>query len=44
MHVDCSRLLRLAIQTPARQIAINAGADGSVVVGKTQGGKVFTRL
>ena len=26
--------MRKAIQTPARQIAINAGADGSVVVGK----------
>ncbi|MGA8003080.1 MAG: TCP-1/cpn60 chaperonin family protein, partial [Pseudolabrys sp.] len=27
-------IVRKAIQTPARQIAINAGADGSVVVGK----------
>ncbi|MGC1915186.1 MAG: chaperonin GroEL, partial [Pseudolabrys sp.] len=27
-------LVRKAIQAPARQIAINAGADGSVVVGK----------
>ena len=27
-------IIRKAIQTPARQIAINAGADGSVVVGK----------
>jgi len=26
--------VRKAIQLPARQIAINAGADGSVVVGK----------
>ena len=26
--------MRKAIQSPARQIAINAGADGSVVVGK----------
>jgi chaperonin GroEL len=26
--------VRKAIQMPARQIAINAGADGSVVVGK----------
>src|SRR5262249_13728947 len=25
---------RKALQTPARQIAINAGADGSIVVGK----------
>src|SRR5574342_312240 len=28
-------IVRKAIQTPARQIAINAGADGSVVVAKT---------
>jgi chaperonin GroEL len=27
-------IVRKALQTPARQIAINAGADGSVVVGK----------
>src|SRR4249920_1349119 len=27
-------IVRKAIQTPARQIATNAGADGSVVVGK----------
>jgi len=27
-------IVRKAIQTPARQIAINAGADGSIVVGK----------
>jgi chaperonin GroEL len=27
-------IVRKAIQTPARQIAINAGEDGSVVVGK----------
>ena len=27
-------IVRKAIQSPARQIAINAGADGSVVVGK----------
>ena len=27
-------IVRKAIQMPARQIAINAGADGSVVVGK----------
>jgi hypothetical protein len=27
-------IVRRAIQAPARQIAINAGADGSVVVGK----------
>src|SRR5437899_3384702 len=27
-------IVRKAIQTPARQIAVNAGADGSVVVGK----------
>jgi chaperonin GroEL len=27
-------IVRKAIQTPARQIALNAGADGSVVVGK----------
>ena len=27
-------IVRKAIQAPARQIAINAGADGSVVVGK----------
>jgi chaperonin GroEL len=27
-------IVRKAVQTPARQIAINAGADGSVVVGK----------
>ena len=27
-------IVRKAIQTPARQIAINAGADGSVIVGK----------
>jgi chaperonin GroEL len=26
--------VRKAIQMPARQIAINAGADGSIVVGK----------
>ena len=29
-------IVRKAIQTPARQIAINAGADGSVVVGKLE--------
>jgi chaperonin GroEL len=27
-------IVRKAIQTPARQIALNAGADGSIVVGK----------
>ncbi|MGB2588746.1 MAG: TCP-1/cpn60 chaperonin family protein, partial [Pseudolabrys sp.] len=27
-------IVRKAIQMPARQIAINAGADGSIVVGK----------
>jgi chaperonin GroEL len=27
-------IIRRAIQAPARQIAINAGADGSVIVGK----------
>src|SRR5262244_2801136 len=27
-------IVRKALQTPARQIAVNAGADGSVVVGK----------
>ena len=27
-------IVRRAIQTPARQIAVNAGADGSIVVGK----------
>jgi chaperonin GroEL len=27
-------IVRKALQTPARQIAINAGADGSIVVGK----------
>ena len=27
-------IVRRAIQTPARQIALNAGEDGSVIVGK----------
>jgi chaperonin GroEL len=30
-------IVRKAIQMPARQIAINAGADGSIVVGKIMG-------
>ena len=33
-----------AIQTPARQIAINAGADGSVVVGKIMEEEGILRL
>ena len=27
-------IVRRALQAPARQIAINAGSDGSVIVGK----------
>jgi chaperonin GroEL len=35
-------IVREAIQTPARQIAINAGADGSVVVGKIMEGEKYS--
>jgi chaperonin GroEL len=32
-------IIRKALQTPARQIALNAGADGSLIVGKLLEGK-----
>ena len=34
-------IVRRAIQAPVRQIAENAGADGSVIVGKLAGGQKF---
>jgi chaperonin GroEL len=34
-------IVRRAIQTPARQIALNAGEDGSVIVGKILEGKGY---
>ncbi|HIC80589.1 MAG TPA: chaperonin GroEL, partial [Kiloniellaceae bacterium] len=30
------RIVRKALETPLRQIAVNAGADGSIVVGKVR--------